>query len=86
MFIMLTPSISIVPLSLSFILNMAYKMELLPAPVLPTIPTFDFDFIVNDTFLRAGSKSSLYLIVMLEKIIYPSDPKELFSNFTSIDF
>lgn len=60
--LILTPSISTVPLERSISLKSDYRIELLPAPVLPTIPTFMPGSISNVTSLTAGSRSSLYLI------------------------
>jgi hypothetical protein len=64
-----TPSISIVPSHESANLNKIYKIELLPEPVLPTMPTFIPDCTSKDKFLTAGSKVGLYFIVTLLKQI-----------------
>mmetsp|Transcript_37012 Transcript_37012/g.36614 ORF Transcript_37012/g.36614 Transcript_37012/m.36614 type:complete len:227 (-) Transcript_37012:3136-3816(-) len=58
---MSTPSISIDPLSASMILQRAKHKVLLPAPVLPTIPTFSPALMLRLIFLRTTSVSSRYL-------------------------
>lgn len=51
-----TESIVIYPEVLSIILNKADMIELFPAPVLPTIPTFSHGLVSNDTFFKQGTK------------------------------
>ena len=46
------------PESNSYILNKAYKIELLPDPVLPTTPTFIPAEILKVKWNKAGSNSS----------------------------
>jgi hypothetical protein len=50
----LKPSITIFPSDNFTSLNKLCKIELLPAPVLPTIPTFIPDSTVKQTLLIAG--------------------------------
>lgn len=67
----LTPSKTTFPLLNSISLKSAYNIELLPAPVLPTIPTFIPGSATNDSSLIAGSNDSLYLIITLSNVIFP---------------
>ena len=80
------PSISIWPSLNSTILKRAYRIELFPAPVLPTIPTFIPGSTSKLKFFRDGSKSSLYLIVILEKVIFPVCGHFCAINFLSLNF
>jgi len=66
-----TPSISIDPSHESVNRNKIYRIELLPEPVLPTMPTFMPDCTSKDRFRTAGSKVGLYFIVTLLKQIWP---------------
>jgi len=59
------------PSDSSHSLKRAYKIDDLPAPVLPTMPTFIFDWTLKDRFLILGSKESLYLIVEFINSISP---------------
>ena len=50
------------PIYGSAILNSAWMMEVFPAPVLPTIPTFSPSLILNERFFKTRGRPSLYLI------------------------
>ena len=53
-----TPSMRMLPplcLSFSTILKRAWSTEDFPAPVLPTIPTFIFPSIANESLFKTGS-------------------------------
>lgn len=54
-----TPSISIFPFSSSTRRNKVYKMDDLPAPVLPTMPTFIRGCILRLNSFTLGSRKSL---------------------------
>ena len=56
-----TPSISIVPDSISNILNRLKMIVDFPAPVLPTTPIFSFGLIFIFKFLRTCGSSARYL-------------------------
>lgn len=55
----LTLSINIPPEVISTRRNKELKIELLPAPVRPTIPIFSAGLVRNDNFLNDGAKPSL---------------------------
>lgn len=50
-------------------LNKAYKIELFPAPVLPTIPIFIPVLTSKSKLFRAGGKSGLYFMNTLSNVI-----------------
>lgn len=78
---MSTSSIRILPSWSSQSLNSACKIEDLPAPVLPTIPTFIPACTLNLSYLMLGSSDSLYLMEAPSNSISP-----LTGQFCSIYF
>ena len=69
--LMFTPSIEILPSESSSIRERARLIELLPAPVLPTMPIFSPAPTVKLKPLRTVSVFSLYLAVTLSNFISP---------------
>lgn len=65
------PSISTDPSLGSTNLNSIYRIELLPAPVRPTIPTFIPAWISKFRFLTDGSRVGLYFMEMFLKEMAP---------------
>ena len=53
---MFTLSIKISPEEISLSLKSEARIELLPAPVRPTIPIFSAGLVVNDTPFKEGTK------------------------------
>jgi hypothetical protein len=61
--LMSTPSIMIRPSESSIKRKRAYKIDDLPAPVLPTMPTFIHGLMMKLKFFSDGGRFSLYRIV-----------------------
>ena len=63
--------------SISTILNSAYNIEDLPAPVRPTHPIFSPGFMEKDILFKIKDVSFLYRIETFVNVISPSDGQEL---------
>lgn len=81
---MSTPSISTEPSQGSTSLKRICKMELLPAPVRPTIPTFIPACISKLRFLTDGSSVGLYFIEMLLNLMAPFSGQPAFAASISL--
>ena len=75
-----SPTRQLHPSSGSTVLNQAWTMEDLPAPVLPTIPTFSQSLMLKETDFNTCGNYGLYFIVKFS-ISIVADGGHLFCDY-----